>query len=138
MKNKVIRHPENPIVSVKDVKPSAPGWKVEYVMNAGCHRVGDEVFLLLRVAETPLPDADPNIFLAPFYSEDAGKVLLHRLPKNDPHYDFSDSRFVLRHDDNGKEDLRVLTSISHLRLARSKDGVHFTVEEKPAMYPCNK
>jgi len=135
---KVVRHEKNPIITVEDVKPSQPGWKVEYVMNAGCHRVGVEVYLLLRVAETPLPDADPNIFLAPYYSEDAGKVLFHRLPKNDPSYDFRDSRFVLRNDSNGKEILRVLTSISHLRLARSKDGVHFEIEDQPAMYPCNK
>lgn len=27
------------------------------------------------------------------------------------------------------------TSISHLRLARSRDGVRFAVDEKPAMMP---
>ncbi|MCX8510712.1 MAG: hypothetical protein ORN83_03045, partial [Chthoniobacteraceae bacterium] len=134
----VVRSDKNPIITVKDVKPSRPGWKVEYVMNAGCHRVGDEVFLLLRVAETPLPDKDPNIFIAPYFSEKHGEVLLRRLDKNDPMNDFRDSRFVLRYDDKGKEVLRVLTSISHLRLARSKDGIRFTVEDTPAMYPCNK
>ena len=132
------RHKNNPIITDKDVKPSREGWKVEYVMNAGCHRVGDEVLLLLRVAETPLPHKDPNIFQAPYYSEAEGKVMLRPLEKNDPLNDFRDSRFVLRYDAKGKEVLRVLTSISHLRVARSKDGVKFTVEEKPAMYPCNK
>ena len=134
----VKRYAGNPIITVDDVKPSGGGWHVEYVMNAGCHRVGDEVLLLLRVAETPKPDDDPNIFLAPYYSEAEGRVCFHRLPKDDSHYDFSDSRFVLRRDDDGNEDFRALTSISHLRLARSKDGLHFDVEETPAMYPCNK
>ena len=38
---KVKRYENNPIITVKDVKPSRPGWKVHYVMNAGCHRVGE-------------------------------------------------------------------------------------------------
>jgi predicted GH43/DUF377 family glycosyl hydrolase len=134
----VRRHPNNPIITVKDVKPSQPGWKVEYVMNAGCHRVGDEVLLLLRVAETPIPDADRNIFLAPYFCESEKRVMFRRLERNDPLNDFRDSRFVLRHNEKGKEVLRVLTSISHLRVARSKDGVHFQIEETPALYPCNK
>jgi len=134
----VVRHENNPIITVEDVKPSDTGWNVEYVMNAGCYRVDGEVLLLLRVAETPIQDVDPNIFLAPYFSEAEGKVCFHLLEKNDPSYDFSDSRFVLRFDENGKEILRVLTSISHLRIARSKDGVNFEIEDKPAMYPCNK
>lgn len=137
-KPNVVRYENNPIITVEDVKPSAEGWQVEYVMNAGCQRVGDEVLLLLRVAETPNKDPDGNIFLAPAYSEEFGDVVLKRLERNDPLNDFSDSRFVLRYDEEGNEVLRVLTSISHLRVARSKDGVHFEVEDAPAMYPCNK
>lgn len=134
----VVRYEGNPIITVDNVKPSNEGWNVEYVMNAGCHRIDGDVLLLLRVAETPKQDPDPNIFLAPYYSETEGKVCFHRLEKNDPSYDFSDSRFVLRFDENGKEILRVLTSISHLRIARSKDGLNFEIEDKPAMYPSNK
>jgi predicted GH43/DUF377 family glycosyl hydrolase len=141
MRNKqlqVKRYAGNPIITVDDVKPSRFGWTVKYVMNAGCHRVGDEVLLLLRVAEIPAPDADNNIFLAPYYSEAAGDVVCRRLEKNCPLNDFKDSRFVLRYNAEGKEVLRVLTSISHLRVARSRDGLHFTVEDTPALYPCNK
>ena len=134
----VVRYENNPIITVDDVKPSGMGWKVEYVMNAGCIRVGDEVLLLLRVAETPKPDPDPNIFLAPYYSEAAGKVLMRRMDKSDPLNDFRDSRFVVRYDQNRKEAQRVLTSISHLRVARSKDGLKFEIEETPALYPSNK
>lgn len=132
------RYEKNPIITVDDVKPFLPDWKVEYVMNAGCHRVGDEILLLLRVAETPPIGSDPSFFKAPYYSESNGKVDFRLLNKKDPSYDFSDSRFVLRHNENGKEELRVLTSISHLRIARSRDGVNFTIEEKPFLYPANK
>jgi beta-1,2-mannobiose phosphorylase / 1,2-beta-oligomannan phosphorylase len=134
----LVRHTKNPIITVNHVKPSSSGWKVEYVMNAGCHRVGDDVYLLLRVAETPMPDSDPNIFLAPYFSEKDNKIQYRRLEKNDKLNDFKDSRFVLKYDNNGKEVLRVLTSISHLRLARSKDGINFDIEDQPALYPCNK
>jgi len=140
MKNvlNVVRYEGNPIITAADVKPSREGWNVEYVMNAGCHRIGDEVLLLLRVAETPAKDPDENIFLAPSFSEETGDIVLRRLEKDDPLNDFGDSRYILRYDENGKEVLRVLTSISHLRIARSKDGLHFEIEDKPAMYPCNK
>jgi len=134
----VARHDGNPIITAADVKPSREGWNVEYVMNAGCARVDGEVLLLLRVAETPAPDPDPNIFLAPYFSEEAGDVLLRRLERDDPRNDFADSRYVLRRDEDGREVLRVLTSISHLRVARSRDGLHFEVEDRPALYPCNK
>ena len=48
-KPEVRRSDRNPIITVDNVKPSGPGWKVEYVMNAGCHRVGEDVLLLLRI-----------------------------------------------------------------------------------------
>jgi predicted GH43/DUF377 family glycosyl hydrolase len=54
------------------------------------------------------------------------------LDKNDPQYDFSDPRKVKQ---KGMDTYVYLTSISHLRLARSKDGVRFTVEELPFLFP---
>lgn len=107
-------------------------------MNAGVIRHQDEVLLLLRVAETPLPGVDPDIFLAPYYSEKDGMIKTHVMSRSDPLNDFRDSRFVLRKDVNGREVKRVLTSISHLRIARSKDGLNFTIEDKPALYPSNR
>ncbi len=45
---------------------------------------------------------------------------------------FSDPRFIEATWD------RILTSISHLRVAPRADGIHFDIEEKPALYPENK
>ncbi|MEI2395186.1 hypothetical protein [Paenibacillus phytohabitans] len=44
------------------------------------------------------------------------------LHSNDERYDFSDTRFVTE-----KGQMVMLTSMSHLCVAHSKDGFHFTV-----------
>ena len=58
------RHPANPLISPADVQPSRPDWEVMGAFNAGACRYGDEVILLLRVAERPL-NADPGMILLP-------------------------------------------------------------------------
>ena len=45
--------PSNPLITPDDVPPSQPGMEVISTINAGAARVGDEVVLLLRVAERP-------------------------------------------------------------------------------------
>lgn len=47
------RLPNNPILTCEDVVPSQPGLEVVSVFNAAAARVGDEILLLLRVAERP-------------------------------------------------------------------------------------
>ena len=49
---------------------------------------------------------------------------------NDPDIQLKDSRGVVY---KGQD---YLSTLSHIRLARSGDGVHFTVEENPFIYPC--
>ncbi len=45
------RHPLNPLIRPEQVRPSAPGYRVRGVFNPAAVRFGDEVLLLLRVAE---------------------------------------------------------------------------------------
>jgi beta-1,2-mannobiose phosphorylase / 1,2-beta-oligomannan phosphorylase len=87
--------------------------------------------LLLRVAETPI-NRDPNIVMAPYFNEATGKVEVKTFDAHDETIDFSDPRVIEAPND------RILTTISHLRVARSKDGINFDIEESPAMYPANK
>ncbi len=121
---------ENPIISPADVRPSRPDFEVICVINAGVARLGDEVILLLRVVERPLHD-DESVYLAPVFNERTGVVDLIPFPLNDPRYNFSDPRMI------GTPDSTYLTALSHLRLARSRDGVRFTVEDAPALFPAN-
>lgn len=138
---KIKRHPENPLIVPDDIKPSREGFKVEGVFNAGAALYEGEVILLLRVAESVISNETGKIHI-PVVRENSGiwettTVLLDRHQKVKK-YDFTDSRFVSKIDSQGNKYTRYLTSLSHIRLARSKDGVHFRIEDKPFIYPESK
>ncbi len=123
------RHPANPLLSPADVAPSRPDFEVIGVFNAGVARCGSDVILLLRVAERPRQtDADRVAF--PYLQPD-GQLTVHTTDRAGGRYDLSDERVVV---DTHTGDT-FLTSISHLRLARSADGVHFTVDSQPWLLP---
>lgn len=129
---KVYRYEENPLITPADVKPYHEGYEVIGTFNAGIAKYGDEVLMLLRVAERPIGD-DPNIVKAPVLNAASGSVELVRLSKDDARYDFYDPRVV--RDVTRSTGFAYLTSISYVRIARSKDGRHFTVDDEPFVYP---
>lgn len=119
------RHPQNPLIRPQDVKPSRPDFEVTGAFNCGATLMNNEVILLLRVAERP-NYAVPGVVLCP-HLNGSGELVISEISRLDEHYDFNDARFVM----NQQTSELWLTSISHLRLARSYDGVHFTIEDKP-------
>lgn len=127
---RVVRFPENPIVTQLDVKPSHEGWEVMCAFNAGVIEHDGEVLMLMRVAERPI-SADEGVVLVPVIECVRGQAELRILEfdKADRRYDFTDPRII------GSPSGLYLTSISHLRLARSKDGRKFVVDHKPAIWP---
>ncbi len=120
-----VRHPDNPLITPQNVKPSRPDFEVIGTFNAGAALCDDEVILLVRVAERPL-HAPNGIVLSPHLSPD-GDLVVQEIRRSDERYDTSDPRAIRDRITGGL----LLTSISHLRLARSKDGVHFSVEAQP-------
>lgn len=124
-----IRHPLNPLITPAHVRPSTPDFEVIGTFNAGATRLGDETLLLVRVAERPCP-AEQGWIACP-YVDQHGEIALHRVRQADPDYDTGDPRFV-RHLRTGTVHL---TSISHIRRARSVDGVGFTVDEQQWLKP---
>ena len=128
-----VREAENPLITPEMIRPSLPGFRVVCAFNAGAARYGDEVLLLLRVAEKP-PEAEKGFLAVPVLTERDGawRVETRSLSLEDPRYDFSDPRKVL---DREAGNYVFLTSVSHLRLARSRDGIHFTVEDRPLIHP---
>lgn len=127
---KIARYPENPLVTPRDVPPSTDGWEVMCAFNAGVIEYGDEILMLMRVAERPL-SADPAKVLVPVL-DCAGvspKMTVLEFGRTDEGINLGDPRVVCF------PDRIYLTSISHLRLARSKDGRRFTVDPKPALFP---
>lgn len=125
---KVFRSSQNPIITPEDVKSSRDDFDVIGVFNAGVARFEGDVLLLLRVAERPINE-NPDVALAVVYDVDKKKILIKEFSKSDPKIDFSDPRLIQTTDGT------YLTSISHLRLARSKDGIRFEIEDIPAISP---
>jgi predicted GH43/DUF377 family glycosyl hydrolase len=127
---RVHRYPENPLVRPQDVKPSLEGYEVICAFNAGVIECGDEILMLMRVAERPVNGSQDKV-LIPIVDFEAGTAKQKVLS-------FSSTTEGINLDDP-----RVvcfpgqvyLTSISHLRIARSRDGHNFTIDEKPALSP---
>jgi len=127
----IFRSERNPIITPEDVKPSRPDFKVVGVFNCGVTRFNSEILLLMRVAEIPI-GSDPKKELVPMLDIETDKLVVKEFDKADSLVDFSDSRFV-------KAPVReYLTSISHLRIARSRNGIDFEIDKEPALFPGNK
>jgi predicted GH43/DUF377 family glycosyl hydrolase len=160
---------DNPILIARDVKPSQPELEVVSVFNAAAAMVGDEVILLLRVAERPRtdvvpgPDAltldldQPHPILHPLPSryreqrlvgmafldtrQSPPRIVVAYIPADLPGLDLRDPRSI-RYRNNtgylkatGDGSIDFLAQISHLRVARSRDGFHFIVDDAPAIAP---
>jgi len=97
------------------VRPSSPDLEVVGVFNPGVIRHGSDVLLLLRVAEAPLRSSSGEV-VAPMYNATSGRVEVRRWPAGTRGLDASDPRVIVVDGQTG------LTSISHLRVARSADG----------------
>jgi len=164
------RLPQNPLITARDVKPSLPTLEVVSVFNAAAARVGNEIILLLRIAERPRtdvapgPDAltldldAPHPILQPLpdhYRKEplVGMAFLDRrdgqkpritvayIPESLPGLDLRDPRTIRYRNATGNLHatndgyIDFLAQISHLRVARSTDGVKFTIDEMPAIAP---
>ncbi|HSS99199.1 MAG TPA: glycoside hydrolase family 130 protein [Terriglobales bacterium] len=110
------RFPENPILTPADITGSAAGLTVECLLNPAAFRFDGKIWLLLRVAERPKQKEGYTSF--PILGEDGIPVILE-FNNSDPLLDLSDPR-VLQHNN-----IAYLTTLSHLRLVASDDGIHF-------------
>lgn len=124
------RYSKNPVVRPADVTPSDPELKVVCAFNTAATEFEGQTLLLLRVAETSAkPEAGYHSF--PVVEQTAGgpAVRIKRIKKDADGLDASDPRMLTY------QDRPYLTTLSHLRLARSNDGRTFTVDSAPAMLP---
>ena len=125
----VDRFSENPIIKPCDVPPSRDDYEVVGAFNPAATIFNDEILLLLRVAERP-KDKNPNEQVAPILNLNTGQIEHFRVKNDDPNItNIPDSRsFYYKNE-------MFLTSISHLRIARSTDGIHFKIDPTPAVFP---
>lgn len=143
--------------------PQQAGFEVQAVLNPAVARVGDEIILLLRVAERPRSDIDPpadartldlssteprvvplpsryrkdDVIPISFVDPDSESLryIPVFLPRDIPGLDTSDPRGVTFVHPKLQTSETFLTQTSHLRCARSSDGLHFVVDDHPAIRP---
>jgi beta-1,2-mannobiose phosphorylase / 1,2-beta-oligomannan phosphorylase len=109
------------------VPPSRPGLSVLCVLNPGAFHFEGKTWLVLRVAEG-IPPGDGAVSALVLDATAPEGIRRVEVRTDDPDLALgSDPRgFAWRGDD-------YLTTISHLRLASSEDGVSFRVEPAPAL-----
>jgi beta-1,2-mannobiose phosphorylase / 1,2-beta-oligomannan phosphorylase len=120
----------NPILRPRDVRPSVPGLEVTCLLNPGVFRFQGKTWLAVRVAERPVQVPGKTSFpvLTP-----AGKMEILEFDSNDPRLDLADPRVISF---DGRD---YLTTLSHLRLLSSDDGIHFTeAENTPLLMGCGE
>ena len=116
------RFAQNPILKPEDLRPSVEGMEVTCLLNPGVFKFQQKTWLLVRVAERPRQLAGKTSF--PILRPD-GRLEVMEFNSDDPRLDLSDPRVI--HFDGSD----YLTTLSHLRLLASDDGIHFA-EPQPS------
>ena len=120
MKDLAKRFPENPILMPKDIAPSDEGLQVICLLNPGVFRFSGKTWLLLRVAES-IAQKEGFVFFPVMNA--LGKLEIIEVPLNDPDLVATDARVM------NYRGLDYLTTVSHLRLVSSVDGISFSEED---------
>jgi predicted GH43/DUF377 family glycosyl hydrolase len=128
----ITKYKGNPLIAPEDVVPSRNGYQVQGAFNPGAVKYGDEVLLLLRVAESCVPRK--GFVCMPTYRFEGGQAFpdIKEFDVSDPEVQLKDTRGVSY---QGRE---YLSTMSHIRLARSRDGVTFQVDESPFLAPVSE
>ncbi|WP_199120529.1 glycoside hydrolase family 130 protein [Pedobacter sp. ASV28] len=109
------RFPENPLLSPKDLMPSREGLEITCLLNPGVFTFDGKIWLIVRVAERPLQRM--GILSFPILKETGIDII--EIKSNDPELIAVDPRVI------NYKGADYLTTLSHLRLLCSEDGIHF-------------
>ena len=115
------------LIRPEDVAPSRPDWEVIGTFNPGAVRQGSDIVLLVRVAERPC-ELRTGWTALPRWSPSDG-LTVDWVPNEE--LEFIDPRVVLRRADGVVR----LTFVSHLRVARTHDGMTIDSIGPPALIP---
>ena len=140
MKIEITRSEFNPLIIPSDIIPTRENFKVDGVFNAGAAKYKDETILLLRVAESVITKNDNQVGVPLLEKQGENYELTIKYfdkNKDKERFDFSDRRSLWTLG-TGSRRITNLTSLSHFRIARSKDGINFVVEDQPFIFPNGK
>ena len=110
------RFPENPLLMPKHLQPTNSELQIICLLNPGVFVYQEKIWLLVRVAEGFVQKEGVVFF--PVLNA-AGKIEIIEIPLNDPDLVATDPRVIQY------KGLDYLTTLSHLRLLYSDDGIHF-------------
>lgn len=117
------RYAQNPLLKPADLKPSTPGLKIECLLNPGIFEFEGRTWMIVRVAERP--EQKDGVMSFPILTPD-GRMDIVSIKKDDPDLVADDPRVITY---KGND---YLTTLSHLRVLTSDDGVKFY---EPENYP---
>ena len=109
------RNPLNPLITTSQVNSYHPDTEVECILNPGVFQFREMTWLVVRIAERPEQKEGEISF--PIIKKRSVEIVSFRL--DDTLLDISDPREPRY---NG---ITYLSTLSHLRLFNSEDGVHF-------------
>ncbi len=116
----------NPLLTPSDATPSLDCLTVECLLNPAVFEFDGKIHLLVRVAERR--EQEEGVLSTVIADETAaGGIRDLQFKMDDPKLDASDMRIFYY------DGLSYLTTMSHLRLATSEDGRHFTLADKPTL-----
>ena len=118
------RFHQNPLLVPAQVTPSQPGLRVECLLNPGVFRYRNRTYLLVRVAERP--EQPPGRVRVPIMED--GKLKILDWNAADPLLNTSDPR-EYKYQGEG-----YLSTLSHLRLFVSEDGIAFSPAPRKALW----
>ncbi|QEE49845.1 glycosidase [Flavobacterium alkalisoli] len=123
MKDIAKRFAQNPLLSPTDLTPSTEGLEITCLLNPGAFKFQEKTWLIVRVAERP--KQKEGIISFPILTE-TGDITIIEIEKNDPELIATDARVI------NYKGTDYLTTLSHLRLVCSDDGINFY---EPEDYP---
>jgi predicted GH43/DUF377 family glycosyl hydrolase len=110
------RFPQNPLLSPADLKASSEGLRIACLLNPGVFKFDNKTWLLVRVAERP---EQTDIAISFPVLNELGTMEIMHITLNDPDLIATETR-VIKY-----KGIDYLTTLSHLRLLCSDDGVKF-------------
>lgn len=124
MKDIARRFAENPLLLPRNLKPSNDALEIICLLNPGVFTYNNKIWLLIRVAESTA-QKEGVIFFPVMNTE--GQTEIIEVPLDHPELIADDPRVI---NYKGSD---YLTTISHLRLVCSDDGIHFNEPEQDAI-----
>lgn len=116
------RFTQNPLLSPADLKPSREGLEITCLLNPGAFTFEGKTWLIVRVAERPVQQS--GVISFPVLTATGVEII--EIEEDHPELITTDPRVI------NYQLSDYLTTLSHLRLLCSEDGIHFY---EPSGYP---